>query len=114
MFMVPICMLFIAHAYEQLQRLFFILNVCSSVSFNSGSLFFLLELIIEQSKHTCTNAKFLKTGTLIIPLWHYQVLLRLKKQLTPLNSLLIGQKRMLFSIRIEQVLFRMLSRCAKA
>ena len=38
----------------------FISNVCSSVSFNSGSLFFLLELIIEQSKHTCTNVKFLK------------------------------------------------------
>ena len=91
----------------------FILNVCSSVSFNSGSLFFLLELIIEQSKHTCTNVKFLKdryTNYTSAALF----LLRLKKQLTPLNSLLIGQKRMLFSIRIEQVLFRMLSRCAKA
>ena len=30
------------------------------MSFNSGLFSFLLELIIEQSKHTCTNLKFLK------------------------------------------------------
>ena len=52
-----------------------------------------------------------KTGTLIITLismfWHYQVLLRFKKQLTPIELSVDWPKAYAKNIRVEQVLIRM-------